>query len=236
MAPKLFGLEHILYIVLSTLVGAVTLVLAKRYAKTEKAQNWVLKILATCLLIAIVANRISMAHYFAGGAWYKLIPDSFCGMTSLVLALAVLLGKRDNVAYHFLWLLGFFGGVSTVIYANFVDQDLSFFFPPTITGLLHHSLCAMVVVALFLFRQIDVTYKKWYCTLFGFTAYLTLGAFLMHTFDLSDAFHMAEPLIDGTPLTAWVMAPIYATAYAAILAGIELYRKHKRKATEQKEK
>jgi hypothetical protein len=236
MAPQLFGYQHILYIVFSLILGSLGLLFAKKYARSEKAQKWVLKGIAACLLVAIVTNRISMAHYFGGGAWYKLIPDSFCGMTSLTLALAVLFGKRDNVAYHFLWLLGFFGGVSTVIYASFVDQHTSFFFLPTISGLLHHSLCALMVVALLLFHQIDITYKKWYCTLFGFTAYLTLGAFLMHTFDLSDAFHIAEPLIDGTPLTAWVMAPIYAVCYAAILAGIELYRKHKRKATEQKEK
>lgn len=71
--------------------------------------------------------------------------------------------------------------------------------------------------------------KKWYCTFFGFTSYLTLGAFLMHTFDLSDAFHIAEPLLPNTPLTAWVMAPMYVTAYAIILLVIELVRKHKNK-------
>jgi hypothetical protein len=84
-----------------------------------------------------------------------------------------------------------------------------------------------VVVALILFRQIDVTYKKWYCTLFGFTSYLTVGAFLMQTFDLSDAFHIAEPLLPGTPLTAWVMAPMYAFAYGSILAVIELVKRKK---------
>lgn len=147
-------------------------------------------------------------------------------MTSLVLSLAVLFGKKDNNVYHFVWLLGLFGGISTVIYASFVDQNPSFFYIPTITGLLHHSFSAMVVVALLIFKQIDITYKKWYCTLFGFTCYLTLGAFLMYTFNLSDAFHIAEPLLPGTPLTAWVMAPMYAVSYAIILLIIELKRKN----------
>ena len=97
--------------------------------------------------------------------------------------------------------------------------------------MLHHSLCAMLVVAIFLFRQVEITYKKWYCTLFGFTSYLTVGAFLMHTFDLSDAFHIAEPLLPGTPLTVWVMAPMYAVAYGSILAVIELV-KRKKQSTE----
>ena len=85
----------------------------------------------------------------------------------------------------------------------------------------------ILVTLLLLFKQIDITYKKWYCTLFGFTSYLTVGAFLMHTFNLSDAFHIAEPLIPDTPLTAWVMAPMYAVAYAIILLAVELVRRKK---------
>lgn len=47
----------------------------------------------------------------------------------------------------------------------------------------------------------------------------------MHTFNLSDAFHIAEPLLPNTPLTAWVMDPMYAAAYAVILFAIEIYKK-----------
>ena len=224
MAPQLYGPEHILYIVITTAVLGTALLLAKKYLKEEKAVRLFLRVLAALLLAAIAANRLSMQHYFGS----TLIPDSFCGMTSLVLALAVLFGKKNNNVLHFVWLLGLFGGVSTVLYATFLDQNASFFFLPTITGLLHHSLCAMLVVALLMFRQIDITYKKWYCTFFGFTSYLTLGAFLMQTYGLSDAFHIAEPLISGTPLTAWVMAPMYAVAYGLILLGVEIAKKKKR--------
>ncbi len=227
MAPQLYGIEHILYIVISTLVASTTLLLAKKYLKTEKAIRLFLRSLAALLFVAIAANRLSMRHYFGS----TLIPDSFCGMTSLVLALAVLFGKRNNNVLHFVWLLGLFGGISTVFYATFLDQNESFFFLPTITGLLHHSLCATVVVALLLFKQIDITYKKWYCTFFGFTTYLTLGAFLMQVYGLSDAFHITEPLISGTPLTAWAMAPMYAAAYGLILLGVEIAKKKKRSVT-----
>ena len=47
----------------------------------------------------------------------------------------------------------------------------------------------------------------------------------MQTFNLSDAFHIAEPLLSGTNLTAWVMAPMYLGAYAIILLCVELARK-----------
>lgn len=229
MNPRLFGIEHILYIVISTLVCSSVLLIAKKKVKTERSIQIFLKSIASALLIAIIVNRLSQVFRYETVYWHLIIPDSFCGMTSLVLALAVLFGKRDNNVYHFVWILGIFGGVSTVIYASFVGQGPSIFYLPTISGLVHHSLAATVAVALLLFRQIDITYKKWYCTFFGFTAYLTVGAFLMQTFDMSDAYHIAEPLLPGTPLTAWVMAPIYAVCYGLILLIVELVKNKKAK-------
>ena len=230
MPAQVFGWEHFVYIGVTTALAVGGLLCAKKYAKTEKSQNLVLKGLALCLFIAIAANRLSQVFCYDEVRWYCIIPDSYCGMTSLVLALAVLLGKKDNVALHFVWLLGIFGGIATVVYPTFIGQGPTVFYLPTISGLLHHSFAATMVVALLLFKQIHITYKKWYCTLFGFTCYLTLGAFLMATFPISDAFHIVEPLLSDTPLTTWVMAPIYAAAYAVILLAIELVRKYKSKA------
>ena len=183
MVPQVFGKEHIIYMILSTLVGAAGLLLAKRYAKTEKAKTIVLKSIALLLLASILANRLSQVFRYGQVRWYCIIPDSFCGMTSLVIALATLFGKKNNVVLHFAWLLGLFGGISTVIYPTFVSQHSSIFYLPTSSGLLHHSFSAILVVALLMLRWIDVTYKKWYCIPLGFTCYLTVGAFLMHTFD-----------------------------------------------------
>ena len=227
MAPQLYGTEHILYIIISTLVAATALLLCKKHAKTERAQKIVLQVLAALLFIAILTNRLSQVFRYDQVRWYCIIPDSFCGMTSLVLSLGVLLGKKNNNILHFTWLLALFGGISTVAYATFLDQDVSFFYLPTISGLLHHSLSATLTVALLMFMYIDITYKKWYCTFFGFTAYLTVGAFLMQTFHMSDAFHIAEPLIPGTPLTAWVMAPMYAVGYGLVLLIVELVKRKK---------
>lgn len=225
MRPELFGIEHILYLIISTLVASVTLLLAKKYAKDDKSQKVFLKIIAFLLFVAIVTNRLSQVFRYDTVRWYLIIPDSFCGMTSLVLALAVLFGKRDNNVLHFVWLLGLFGGVSSSIYASYVGQGETIFYLPTISGLLHHSISATLVVALLMFNQIDITYKKWYCTFFGLTTYMTLGAFMMQTFDMSDAYHIAEPLIPDTILTAWAMAPMYAVGYALVLALVELIKK-----------
>lgn len=228
MNPQLFGIEHILYIVISTVLGGLALLIAKRFAKTDKSRTAVIKVLAALLFVSIMANRLSQVFRYEDIRWYCIIPDSICGMTSLVFSLGVLLGKRDNGVLHAMWLPGLFGGISTVIYATFVSQGASIFYLPTISGLLHHSFCAMLVVALFLFKQIDITYKKWYWTLIGFMFYVTVGAFLMQTFHMSDAMHIAEPLLPDTPLTIWVMMPMYAVAYVLILLIAEIVQKKKK--------
>lgn len=225
MPAELFGIEHFLYIGITASIAAAGLLFAKRYLKDERAQDIFLKCLGLLLFIAILTNRLSQVFRYNTVRWEQIIPDSYCGMTSLVLSLAVLFGKKDNDVLHFVWLLGLFGGISTVVYPSFIGQGPTVFYLPTISGLLHHSISATVAIAVLLFNRVHITYKKWYCTLFGFTSYLTVGAFLIGCLGFSDAFHIYTPLIDNTPLTTWFMAPIYAICYAALLLVIEVVRK-----------
>lgn len=225
MDLSVFGSVHIIYLLITLPISFLGLFFAKKYAKTEKSQAIVLKSIAILELIWIVINRLSQVFRYGLVRWEQIIPDSFCGMTSLVLSLAVLFGKKDNPVYHFAWFLGLIGALITIFYPTFLNQSSSVFYMPTISGLLHHSFTLVMVVALFLFNQINVTYKKWYYTIFGFTAYLTVGAFQMAVFKFSDSFHIVEPMLSGTPLTVWVIAPIYLSAYAIILAVFELIKR-----------
>lgn len=233
MDLRVFGSVHLIYLAITVPLTVVGLFLAKQFAKTEKAQSIILKTLGGLLLIWIIINRLSQVYRYSDVRWEQIIPDSFCGMTSLVLALSVLLGKKDNCAYHFTWFLGLVGGLITIFNPTFLDQGPSVFYLPTISGLLHHSLALVVVGVLLIFNQIHITYKKWYCTFFGFTAYLTVGAFQMSVFGFGDSFHIVEPILSGTPLTAWVMAPLYAVGYGIVLLVIELIRRSKQKNTNE---
>ena len=56
-----------------------------------------------------------------------------------------------------------------------------------------------------------------------------VDAFLDAGFNMSDAYHIAEPLISNTPLTAWVMAPMYAIGYALVLWVVEIIKKRSKK-------
>ena len=43
---------------------------------------------------------------------------------------------------------------------------------------------------------------------------------------------MVEPAINGTPFTAWVIAPIYVAVYVSILLAVEYFRRRKNKNVE----
>lgn len=229
MDLAVFGTVHLIYLAITIPLSCIGLFLAKKFTKTEKSQRIVLKSLAGLLFVWIVINRLSQVYRYGTVRWEQIIPDSFCGMTSLVLSLAVLFGKKDNAVYHFVWFLGLVGSLITIFNPTFLDQGPTIFYMPTISGLLHHSIALVMVIALLIFDQIFITYKKLYCTLFGFTAYLTVGAFQMSVFGFTDSFHIVEPILSGTPLTAWVMAPLYAVGYGIVLMFTELIRKHNHK-------
>lgn len=233
MSLNVFGLVHWIYLAITIPLSAGGLFCAKKFAKSEKSQNIILKSIAGMLLIWILINRLSQVFRYSQVRWEQIIPDSFCGMTSLVLSLAVLIGKRDNVVLHFTWFLALVGAIITIAYPTFLNQGPTVFYLPTISGLLHHSLALVMVIALLLFNQIHITYKKWYCSLFGFTAYFTVGAFQISVLGFSDAFHILEPMLSGTSLTAWGVAPIYIVGYGAILFTIEVIRKYKKNNGQQ---
>lgn len=229
MNPQLFHIEHISYIVITTVLACTLLILVKKFVKNEKHIQIILKCLAVGLLLSILTNRVCNSFDNGKFLWFKLIPDSYCGMTSLILSLSILIGKKNNPVYHFVWLSGLFGGIATVIYPLFITYHSSFFHPITLSGLLHHSFTGTLIVALLLFKQIEITYKKWYYVILGFTCYITLGAFLMSVFNVSDAYHIVEPLLPDSPFTVWGMGPIYVVVHGLIFLIIELVRFFKQK-------
>lgn len=231
MNPQVFGPEHLTYVAVSILTAAAVFVLTKKFAKTEKAKNVVTKVSAAILFLIIFTNRMALVYEYGEPNWKKLLTDSFCSTSSYVLSLALLFGKKNNNVLHFIWLVALAGGVITTFYPNFIGQNPSFMYPPTILGMMHHTWSAIVVVLIFMNGYLTLTYKKWYCTLFGFTSYLAYGSFLMCVLEYGNPFYMTGPAIDGTVFTAWVIAPIYISVYALIIFAVEFFRHRRNKKT-----
>ena len=229
MNPQVFGKEHLMYIAISVSVSALACFLAKRYARTEGAKQIVIKAAAAILFVIIFSNRLALVFEYDTPNWQKLLTDSFCSTSSYVLSITLLVGKKNNSVLHFIWLVALAGGAIATFYPNFIGQNPSFMYPPTILGMMHHTWSAAVVVLMFLLGYLELTYKKWYCTLIGLMAYITFGAFLMCVLDYGNPFYMKEPALEGTPFTVWGIAPIYVAVYALILAIIELVRRQRSK-------
>ena len=233
MNPQIWGWQHIVYMAIFLTLTIVGLIFAKKFAKSEKSQKIIIKSLGLALLIAIIANRVSIVYKTEVPEWSWIVPDSFCGMSSLVLSLGILLGKKDNYVLHFVWLIALAGGIITFFYPEFIDQNISFFYIPTITGLLHHTLSWITVVTIIAFDYLHITYKKWYCTLWGFTSYLSVGAFIISVLGHGDAFSIFNPILSGTPFTFWVCVPIYVAVYAILLGVFYLIDKKRMKKLNQ---
>ena len=230
MNPKIFGKEHLIYIALSLLTAFIIFFLAKRFAKKEKTRTIFLKSMNVILLLIILANRLVLVFEYDNVNWVKILPDSFCSASSYVLSLAILFGKKNNNVLHFIWLVALAGGAITTFYPIFIDQHPSFMYPPTILGIMHHTISAIVVILMLMFGYCRLTYKKWYCTFFGFMTYLAYGSFLMCVLEVNNPFYMTGPAISGTIFNVWIIAPIYMVVYGLILLILEFVRNGKTKS------
>lgn len=229
MGAKLYGTEHLIYIGLSLIIAFLIFFLSKKFLKDEKQQTLLIKIVAIILFLTILTNRLVLVFEYDKPDWTKLLTDTFCSTSSYVLSLSILLGKKDNIVLHFAWLISLVGGSIVTFYADFLGQNPSLLYPPTIFGLLHHTISAILVILILMFKYIHITYKKSYIVLIGFSGYLLLGFFMKCVFNYSNPFYMYAPVIPNTPLTVWVIAPIYIVGYICIILAIELTRKFRKK-------
>ncbi len=225
MYPVLYGKEHITYLVVCLLLSLAVCIGSAKYAKTEVAQNRIVKIAGLLLFLTIFCNRLVLVFVEGTADWLKLIPDSFCSASSYFLSLSLLFGKRDNSILHFVWLPALAGGLVSTFYPDFLGDYPSFMHPSTFLGILHHTMSAVIVILLLLFRYFTITYKKWYCMVGGVVFDLLLGTFLLVVCDYANPFYMCAPALPNTIFTVWVIAPIYFVVYALILWGVEYLRK-----------
>ena len=221
--PQVFGWEHLTFLAVFIVFMIASLLLVKFFAKNEKVQDIVVRCAGVLLLIFIMWNRIAICISHQRATY--LIPDSFCGMSSLVLALAVTFGRRNNNVLHFVFYFAILGNVLSMFYPDFIGQASSIFYSNTISGLLHHSFGFLVCVLLCMVGWFKPNYKKSGNIVIGFMAYITIGAFMMSVFDYSDAFYINNPILSGTPLTVWVLIPIFVALYTLFMVSYGLIRR-----------
>lgn len=217
VTARLYGWQHILYLVLVIAAAAVSLTLVKLKVKSDKTVDFTVKILGGVLLALIIFNRIAIACHREDG--WGLVPESFCGVGSLCLALCCIFCKRGSLPYHAFVYWMFMGGLIVIFYPDFLGQKFhgeatSFMYPATISGMLHHALSCYITVFLFLTGHFKPCLKKTYILPVALCASIAYGTFLKDALSFEEAMYIGKPLIKGTFISWYVVDPaLVAGAY-----------------------
>lgn len=231
----LYGVHHIVFLVLSAVILAALIVVFKLVLKTDKARDLFIRILGGVLTVSVIINRISITVFNnTGVGLLNLIPNSYCGMSNLLIGLACLFGKRDMKAFHFLVYLGFVGGIACIFYPPFINQGPtedapSFFFHPTITGMNHHALAVMICILLVIGKWFEPSFKRWYMFPIGMCAYTVFGLFLVDALHIPHTMNIDEPVVAGTFLTWWFILLAGSAAIALVTFLYDLIKKQLKK-------
>ena len=227
MNPQVFGWEHFTFLAVYIVLSVVSLILIKHFAKSTKSQDIIVRCVGLFLFSMLLWNRIEIAVSNKNAAY--LLPDTFCGMSSLVLALATMFGKRNNNVLHFVFYFSVLGCIATLVYPDFIGQSTSIFYGKTFSGLMHHAMSLYQSILICTIGWFIPNYKKSWNVVIGFLAYITIGTFQIAVFKLSDAFYINHPILSGTPLTVWVMIPMFIGVYTIFMVIFELIRRRKHK-------
>ncbi|NLW69940.1 MAG: YwaF family protein [Eubacteriaceae bacterium] len=205
--PRIFGVEHLIYLAFSLSLTAAGLIFIRKMQREGRDTLPIIRITGGVLFICISLNRIAICALRDG--WSNLLPGSFCGASSLALSLLAVFGKRDNPALHCVAYTGLLGGLLTIAYPDFISQAPSIFYPMTITGLMHHSVMIYLVLAMLQTGFLKPSLKKWKYLPLGLCCYMTFGLFCVDVLGYIDAMYIEEAILPGTPLKWFVLGPVF---------------------------
>ncbi|HOP56869.1 MAG TPA: YwaF family protein [Bacillota bacterium] len=214
--PHIYGPEHIIYLFVVIVLMGMGFFLINRHVKTEKQLALAIRLIGGLLLIMIIWNRLSIAILRDG--FNELLPGSYCGTSSLVLALAAIFLKKDHPVFHCVAYIGLLGGLATLAYPDFIGQADSIFYPMTISGLAHHTVMVFLVVVMLTTGYLKPMFLKWHYAVLGLALYLVYGLFLIKVLGYGEAMCINRPLLDDTNLYCFQLGAIYLPVHAAFLA------------------
>ena len=236
-AAKIFGWEHLTFIGIFIVLFVVSITVIKLKVKSERVIDVTVKVFGGVLLALLLFNRIAICCH-RESAW-GLIPDSFCGVGSLGLAVSCLFFKRSALPYHVFVYCMLFGGMIVVFYPDFIGQPFhgeatGFTYPATISGMLHHAFAAYIAVFLLVTGHFKPCVKKTYALPVMLCFILVFGQFLIDACGFEKAMYIGQPLIPGTFIAWYVVEPaLVAFAYGvAFLYEYAVKKKAKKSETE----
>ena len=230
--PTIFGLSHILFLLISTGLIVVGLIVIKKYVKTRGLQDIILMTTASVLLLLIILNRISVTFADPTGTNYTdLVPMTICGMTSFLFAVSTLVFRKnqDHPVFHFFVYVAIVGGILNNIYPDYISQAASIFHSRTITGLLHHTVAMFLGMLMIVNGEFKPAFKNAHWLPLGLFFYTNLGLFFVQTFSPSprNTMNITRPIVPG--LYWYLLYAIAIVLHFSALFAFEMIKKKNKK-------
>ena len=228
--PTIFGMSHILFLLISTALIVIGLMIIKKYVKTEGLKNIIFISTASVLLVLIILNRISVTFADPTGVYYTdLVPMTICGLTSLLFAIftLVLIKKQNHPVFHFLVYVAIVGGILNNVYPDYIGQAPSIFHSRTITGLLHHTVSMFLGLLFIVNGEFKPAFKKSHWLPIGLFCYTILGFFFVQAFAPRprNSMNIMQPILPG--LYWYILYAIVLVVHFLVFYAFEVIKKKK---------
>lgn len=110
----MFNQQHIIYIVISSILTVLLLALAGVFAKDDKPKNFILKFSAI-LTVAIHYSNLWIDYFMTGGEATiennQILPVYPCNVVMWMLLVASLIKDKNRILFHVLGEFCFYGGI-----------------------------------------------------------------------------------------------------------------------------
>ena len=221
----LFGLEHILYMIIALIVMVVSIILIKKFVPQEKMYI-VMKIIATVGLIIMIIYRIVVAKS-RNSTFLDFLPDTYCSMMGFIMPIVILLFKPNTKIFQYAMFAGMIGGLLTFIYPDFLVYFDNIFNIHPFTGLLYHTIMLYLFLLAIVTKYFVPTFKNWTALPIGLAFMVVVAVFGNTVLEQSNNMYLNAPLISGTPLTWWLVGILILVLYTIILTVYEMITKPK---------
>ncbi len=217
---KVFGIEHIIYFIVSIIL-MVALTLIFRFCVKKDKMHIVMKILAGIGLVLIIINRIVVSKS-RNGTFIDFIPDTYCSMMGFIMPIIVLCFKPNTKVFQYAMFCGMIGGLLTLAYPDFIVYFDDIFNIHPFTGLLYHTnMLFMFIVALFTGYFVP-TFKNWTSVLIGLAFMVVAGAFGNTVLGQNNNMYLNAPLISDTIFSWWFVGILFLILYTIIIQIYEM--------------
>lgn len=217
---KVFGVEHLIYMLVLIVIMALSIFLIKKFVPQNKIV-WAVKITAVIGLIMIIINRVVVSKS-RNANFIDFLPDTYCSMMGFILPIVVLLFNPNRKIFQYAMFAGMIGGLLTFIYPDFLVYFDSIFNIHPFTGLLYHTIMLFLFLLCIFTKYFVPSFKNWASLPIGLAFMVVIGEFGNSVLKQSNNMYLNKPLIEGTFLTWWFVGLLFIILYTIILQIYEM--------------